>query len=110
MIKKIILVSIIYFLGILTPLIMQSIHEEKLKSNVIYDVKIIAEKINLRTDIGLDTKIVKEVYKDETFKVIKYYEGNLYNWYNIIYDDNKTGWIASNKNDSWVEVIEKKCE
>ena len=53
------------------------------------------------------SSIIKEVYKDEVFDVVKYFEGNSYNWYNIIYEEGKTGWIASGKENSWVKVENK---
>lgn len=107
--KKIIILLIIYMLGVLTPITLKKMHKKVLEDSVIYEVRIVAEKINLRPEVSLNTEVIKQVYKDETFKVIKYYEGNSYNWYNVIYEDGKTGWIASGKNNSWVEVIDG-CE
>jgi len=101
-----IIVLVIYFCGVITIPVLKNIRTFTLKTKVIYSIKIDVEKINLRSEINLskDT-IVREVYKDEMFEVIKYYEGNSYNWYNVIYDDNEVGWIASGKEEPWVTVI-----
>lgn len=108
--KNIILISIIcYVLGVVSTItfttIYNNIKKVKLENKVIYSVIVTAEKINLRPEVDLKSDIIKEVYKDEKFKVIQYYEGNTYNWYKVIYEDNKTGWLASGKNSSWVEVV-----
>lgn len=107
--KKIIILLIIYMLGVLTPVTLKKMHKKVLEDSVIYEVRIVAEKINVRPEVSLNTEVIKQVYKDETFKVIKYYEGNSYNWYNVIYEDGKIGWIASGKTNAWVEVIDG-CE
>lgn len=103
--KKAIIVVIIYLLGVLTPIMIKGLHKKVLEESVIYNVKVIVEKINVRPEIDLSSEILKEVYKDEELRVVKYYEGNSYNWYQVIYEDGKTGWIASGKTESWVEVV-----
>ena len=62
------------------------------------------EFINLREDIDLTKDPIRKVYKGEKYQVVEYYEGNSYNWYRVIYDENKTGWLASGKSKSWVIV------
>lgn len=105
-----IIVLAIYICGVITIPVLKNIRTFTLKTRVIYSIKVDVEKINLRSEINLskDT-IVREVYKDEVFEVIKYYEGNSYNWYNVIYDNNKVGWLASGKEEAWVEVINNEC-
>ena len=106
--KNIIIALIIYILGILTPILINKLSIGTMESKVIYEIKVVKEKINLRPEIDLNSKVIREVYKDETFKVVKYYEGNTYNWYNVIYEDGKTGWLASGKDNAWVEIIDGK--
>ena len=103
--KKIIRALVIYALGVLTPIIINRLLADTIENHTIYEIKVVKEKINLRPEIDLNSKIIREVYKDETFKVVKYYEGNTYNWYNVIYEDGKTGWLASGKDNAWVEIV-----
>lgn len=105
--KFVILLIVIYILGVITTPIIRNVTKDVLQSKVIYKVRIKVEHINLREEVDLTSKIIREVYKNEVFDVVKYYEGNIYNWYNIIYEDGKTGWIASDKDDAWVRVINK---
>ena len=106
--KKIVLVIvtyiIVYLLGVITIPVLRDKREKTLQDNVIYNVVVDAEYINLREDIDLTTKPIKKVYKGEKFQVVEYYEGNSFNWYKVIYDEYKTGWLASGKEESWVIV------
>ena len=103
--KKIVLLVIItYILGIITPTIYKSIKKDTLENRVIYTITIDNEFINLREDIDLQKDPIMKVYKGEKYQVVEYYEGNAYNWYKVIYDGYKTGWIASGKSKSWVIV------
>ena len=102
--KKIIICIAIYILGIMTPIILSNLKKDILHNQVIYKVRINREYINMRAEVNLNSDIIREVYKDEVFEVVKYYEGSIYNWYNIIYEDGKTAWIASSKEDSWVII------
>lgn len=102
--KKLIICIVIYILGILTPIIFNNLRKDVLESQVIYKIKVDREFINLREEVNLNSEVIRQVYKDEIFRVVKYYEGNIYNWYNVIYEDGKTGWIASAKDNAWVIV------
>lgn len=103
--KKAIIIILIYLIGVFTTPAINNIHKKVLENKVIYEIRITTEKINLRPEIDLNSEIIREVYKDETFKVVKYYEGNSYNWYQVIYEEGKTGWLASGKENAWVEAI-----
>jgi len=107
--KTIAICVLVYLMGIFTPIAINKAHKTILEHKVIYKIRINREFINLREEIDLKSEVIRQVYKDEEFEVIKYYEGNSYNWYNVIYDDNKTGWIASGKENSWV-IVENKGE
>ena len=99
-----ILCSIMFILGFQTSSMITKYENKKLKNSVIYDVIVDVEFINLRKEIDLTNKPIKKVYKGEKLQVVEYYEGNAYNWYKVIYDENKTGWIASGKDTSWVKI------
>ena len=99
----IILVS--YTVGYKASEIKMNKKAKQLKNSIIYEVEVQVAKINLRKEINLNSDIIKEVYKGEKLQVVEYYEGNKYNWYKVIYNENKTGWIASGKEISWVSII-----
>ena len=103
--KKFIIIIFIYVIGVLTPIAINNAKKEILKTKVIYKVRVDVEKINLRPEIDLSSDIIREVYKDEEFEVIKYYEGNAYNWYQVLYEEGKTGWLASGKENAWVVIV-----
>lgn len=107
--KKIIILLIVYILGIITPIIYKNAKKNILESQIKYTITINREFINLRPEVDLSSDIIRQVYKGEQFKVIKYYEGNSYNWYNVIYEDGKTGWIADTKENDWI-IVEKDCK
>lgn len=102
--KKIIICIVIYILGFLTPIIFHNVTRDALQEQVMYNIIIDREFINLRSEVNLSTNPIKKVYKGEKFQVIGYYEGNVYNWYKVIYDENKIGFIASAKDVNWVIV------
>ena len=102
--NKIAICILIYIIGVFTPIAFNKIKTETLENRVIYKIKIKADYINLREEVSLSSNVIMQVYKDEEFEVVKYYEGNIYNWYNIIYEDGKTGWIASGKDEPWVII------
>lgn len=111
--KKILLIILSYIVvfgsGMLALKLMQDNREKTLQDSVIYNIVIDAEYINLRKEINLYDEPIKKVYKGEKFKVVEYYEGNSYNWYKVIYEKNKTGWLASGKTQSWV-IIESEVK
>jgi len=107
--KKILIIIIIYVLGVLTPIIWGNVAKNVLESKVIYTIKIKRAFINLRPEVNLSSDIIRQVYKDEEFKVIKYFEGNTYNWYQVIYEEGKTGWVADTKDNEWI-IVENECK
>ena len=107
--KKILIIIIIYVLGVLTPIIWGNVIKDVLESKVIYTIKIKRAFINLRPEVNLSSDIIRQVYKDEEFKVIKYFEGNTYNWYQVIYEEGKTGWVADTKDNEWI-IVENDCK
>lgn len=107
--KKIIVLLIVYIAGFITPIVYTKIQNSKLENQVIYTITIDTEAINLRPEIDLKSDVIRQVYKGEQFKVVKYQEGTNYNWYQVIYDEGKTGWLASGKVKSWV-IIDKENE
>jgi len=95
---------IVFFIGVIYTNVSHDKEQEKLENKVIYTVTIDAEYINLREEIDLNNKPIKKVYKGEKYQVVEFHEGNTYDWYKVIYEDYKTGWIASGKTTPWVIV------
>ena len=102
--KIIILVALAYVLGVITTPLASLIHKHNLQERVIYTITIDEEYINLRKNIDLNSEPIRQVYKGEQYKVVEYREGNLFDWYRVIYDDTNTGWVASDKDDPWVII------
>lgn len=106
--KRVIVTMILCLVAFITGFITNDIiinqKNKALKNSILYDVVVDVEYINLRSEIDLTNKPIKKVYKGEKLQVVEYYEGNAYNWYKVIYDENKTGWIASGKDTSWVVI------
>ena len=107
--KILITIALAYVLGVITTPLASLIHKHNLQERVIYTITIDTEYINLRPEIDLNSDIIMKVYKGEQYKVVEYYEGNSYNWYRVIYEDSKTGWLASGKEEPWV-IIDKGCK
>ena len=107
--KIIITIMLAYVLGMLTSTIIDIVHKHNLEQRVIYTITINEEYINLRPEIDLDSNIIRKVYKGEQYRVIEYFEGNSYNWYKVLYDNDQVGYIASGKEESWV-IIDKGCK
>ena len=95
---------ITYLLGVITIPVLRDKREKTLQDSVIYNVIVDVEYINLREEIDLYKEPIKKVYKGEKYQVVEYYEGNSYNWYRVIYDDYKTGWLASAKTQEWLKI------
>ena len=95
---------LVFVLGVAFIPVLHMMQEKNLQERVIYNITIDTEFINLREDISLDNEPIMKVYKGEKYQVVEYYEGNVYNWYRVIYEDYKTGWIASGKKQPWVII------
>ena len=73
---------------------------------VLYEVKIINDYINVRKSPTTGSDKIYEVLEGETYQVIGEYNDNpYYNWYQIKFEDRRTGWIASDRKDAWVAII-----
>lgn len=71
----------------------------------IYEIKILNEYINVRTQPTIKAKKIYEVVKDEKYRVVEVFEEETFSWYKIVFSDRRTGWIASSNDKVWVEVI-----
>lgn len=74
--------------------------------NVLYEINVVFDRINVREQPTTKANIVYEVTKNENYKVIDSFDDGTYTWYEIIYSDRATGWIASYNEEPWVEIVD----
>ncbi len=96
----IILIIAIFFLPI---------SNEKKQSNEIdktkTQIKIIAKRINIRQKPTIYSEDIGDVYANEIYTVIEHVDNEEAYWYKITTANNITGYIASDPNNEYVEVI-----
>ena len=68
-------------------------------------VKVTVKRINIREDKTVNSKDIGDVFLGEVYTVLEDYEEEDYYWYKIKTNTNITGFIASDKKDEYVEVI-----
>ena len=74
--------------------------------DILFEVKIVNDYINVRTQPTTAANKIYEVVKDEKYKVIEIFdEDENYIWYKIIFSDRRIGWIASSIESPWVEEV-----
>jgi len=74
--------------------------------DVLFEVKIVNDYINVRTQPTTTANKIYEVIKGEKYKVIEIFdEDENYMWYKIIFSDRRVGWIASSIKSPWVEEV-----
>lgn len=71
-----------------------------------WKVKIITDYINVRSDHATTSAKIDTVHEGRTYKVIEIYlEDKNYVWYKVKLDGGKEGWIASDRDEPYVEEI-----
>jgi hypothetical protein len=79
------------------------------QSNIIDEckkqIKIIADKINIRENYNTSSKDLGDVYRGEIYTILDEIEDNNYIWYKIKTNLNVNGYVASLKNGNWIEVL-----
>ena len=68
-------------------------------------VKIIVKALNIRKEPTVDSKDIGTVYLDEIFTVLEHIDNDDYYWYKIKTKQGVTGYIASDRNNEYVEVV-----
>lgn len=71
---------------------------------------IVADKINIREQPTVDSNDLGDVYKGEIYTILDTKETLLYTWYQIRTSHNVVGWVASSKEEYWIEVKNAKLE
>lgn len=67
-------------------------------------IKIIADKINIREFSSVTSKDIGDVYNGEIYTVLSTAEDDIYTWYQIKTSLGITGYVANEKGKSWVSV------
>lgn len=102
-----------FFVGIILTFIISIIsdviQQHKFDNlGVLYEVKIINDYINVRKNPTTGSDRIYEVLEGETYQVIGEYNDNpYYKWYQIKISERRTGWIASDRKEAWVNVVEE---
>lgn len=68
-------------------------------------IKIIADKINIREKYSASSKDLGDVYQNEIYTVLDEVEDSTYIWYQIITNLGTQGYVASLKGGRWIEVF-----
>jgi len=74
--------------------------------DVLFEVRIVNDYINVRSQPTTKAKKIYEVVRGEKYEVIEVFEEDIdYIWYKIVFSDRRTGWIASAVENAWVEEV-----
>lgn len=94
-------------IGIIIRQALQTAHYKKVEGyEIIAKAKITKDFINVREQPTTKGKKISTVNYGEKFNVVEMFEeeNGVYTWYKIVFSDRRLGWIASYKEDEWVEL------
>ena len=77
-------------------------------NNDVDQIKILVDVINIRENSSTDSNDIGNVYLDEIYDVLDVVDSDIYTWYKIKTNTNVTGYVASKKDESWIQFIGKK--
>lgn len=77
-------------------------------NNNVDQIKILVDVINIRESSSTDSNDIGNVYLDEIYDVLDVVDSDIYTWYKIKTNTNVTGYVASKKDESWIQFIGKK--
>ena len=72
-----------------------------------YQIKILADKINIREQPNKESKDLGDVYTNEIYTVLTEKEDDTYKWYKIKTNLGIVGYVASEKGKNWIEEYPK---
>lgn len=84
------------------------ISQSNVINNDIDQIKVLVDVINIRESSSVDSKDIGNVYLDEIYDVLDVVDSDIYTWYKIKTSTNVIGYVASKKNENWIEFISKK--
>jgi len=68
-------------------------------------IKIIVKRINIREGPTIESKDLGDVYQEEIYTVLDHVDKKDYYWYKITTNQGLTGYVASDPNNPYVEII-----
>lgn len=111
--STIIKIIISFFVGFILAMFISIINDNKKQKEfdnleVMYKIKIENEYINVRKNPTTGSDKIYEVLQNEKYEVIDVFtDSKYYNWYKIKFGLRRTGWVASDKEEPWVTIIER---
>lgn len=84
------------------------ISQSNVINNNIDQIKILVDAINIRESSSVDSKDIGNVYLNEIYDVLDIVDSDIYIWYKIKTSTNVIGYVASKKDENWIEFISKK--
>jgi uncharacterized protein YgiM (DUF1202 family) len=106
--KIIITIVLCLLIGYLTKCVqirIEAKHYDDIES--LYNIKIDTEFINVRSGHTVVSDLIYQVLEDEEYEVIELYNYDTkYMWYKIKFSYRREGWIASSREEAWIEVLE----
>ena len=96
------------FVGLCVAKIKDTLDQKKIENaDVLYTIKIENEYINVRKEATTKSDKIDEVLQNEEYQVVEeYLENEYYDWYKIKIGTRRTGWVASDKEEAWVTILE----
>ncbi len=70
-------------------------------------IYILADKVNIREQPTVDSKDLGDVYHQEIYTILDTKDDVSYTWYKIKTNLDLIGWVASSKEEQWIEVRKK---
>lgn len=68
-------------------------------------IKVIVKRVNIRKEPTIYSKDIGDVYEGEIYTVLEHIDNSDYYWYKITTNNGITGYIASDPNGEYVEII-----
>lgn len=84
------------------------INQSNVINNDIDQIKILVDVINIRESSSVDSKDIGNVSLNEIYDVLDIVDSDIYTWYKIKTNTNVIGYVASKKDENWIEFISKK--
>lgn len=84
------------------------INQSNVINNDIDQIKILVDIINIRESSSVDSKDIGNVSLNEIYDVLDIVDSDIYTWYKIKTNTNVIGYVASKKDENWIEFISKK--
>ena len=107
--KTIYILTIGIAIGIIIMQVINIIRIAKIEFvDTLFEIRITNDYINVRSQPTTKAKKIYEVVRGEKYEVIEVFEEDIdYIWYKIVFSDRRTGWVATDRENSWLEEIKK---